>query len=153
MQLQTVLCYSCTYNMMFITQFLKANINYIYSLRVNPPPPPASEKFWVCASIKKIIAKRWAVLYTDTESRVAKSVQWLLGLDDWGLISRGDRNIYSSLPLCPRSLLDLHVFSLVFSGQRGQYFWDLKWLGREAVSSPQSTVKVKNYINLLVFVA
>jgi hypothetical protein len=30
----------------FITQFLKRNINYIYSLRVSPPPPPA-KKFWM----------------------------------------------------------------------------------------------------------
>jgi hypothetical protein len=35
MQLQTVLCY--TYDMIFITIFLKSKINYVYNLRVSTP--------------------------------------------------------------------------------------------------------------------
>ena len=37
---QTVLFYSCTDDMNFITQILKLIINCIYSLRVSPLPPP-----------------------------------------------------------------------------------------------------------------
>jgi hypothetical protein len=69
----TRVCY--TYNMIFITQFLKSNINYIYSLRVSPPPPSSQRKilgahlYWPVADVallmvqiffRKIPALTWA---------------------------------------------------------------------------------------------
>jgi hypothetical protein len=39
MQLQTVLCYSYTYDMIVITQCLKSNINYTQPQDQHPHPP------------------------------------------------------------------------------------------------------------------
>jgi hypothetical protein len=48
MQMQTVLCYSYIYDMIFITWYLVPNINYIYPHSQPPHSPFPNQKFWVC---------------------------------------------------------------------------------------------------------
>jgi hypothetical protein len=49
MQLQRMLCYSYTYSVAFITQFLKSYIRYLYSLRVSHRATPPPMKNFGCA--------------------------------------------------------------------------------------------------------
>jgi hypothetical protein len=112
MQLQAALC--CAHSMIFITWFLKSNINYIYS----QGQPPPSEKFWVRA---------WYVL-SHTEYTYKVFVLHSIVYEAWGTGHGTPRVCGNFSVTCAVHVVELNTFRQIRPSCLNRQIWYI-WQG------------------------
>jgi len=87
--MKTVLCYTCIYDIIFITQFLKSNINYKYPQghRVAPHPHPWETNLGVHLSLITLYTNHTVSFYNIISnsnfimSNCTMICEWRIGMD------------------------------------------------------------------------